>query len=91
LFQKSQEAAVDRIEQLVAEHRIACSFRRLDAFLFPATGVEFSDARKQQKEEYEAVRAAGGEVEHVRGVPLVGYENAPVLRYDRQAAFHPLR
>ena len=40
LFQESQEAAVARIEQNVAEFGIDCNFRRLDAFLFPAMGVE---------------------------------------------------
>src|SRR4029079_14066132 len=59
LFQRSQEAAVDRIEQIVKEHDIACNFRRLDAFLFPALGMEPGEARKQQDEEYRALRKAG--------------------------------
>jgi glycine/D-amino acid oxidase-like deaminating enzyme/nitrite reductase/ring-hydroxylating ferredoxin subunit len=91
LFQESQEAAVARIEALVAEQDIACNFRRLDAFLFPAPGMEFSEAREQMKKEHDAVRNAGAAVEFAKGVPLLGYEDAPVLRYPQQATFHPLR
>jgi glycine/D-amino acid oxidase-like deaminating enzyme/nitrite reductase/ring-hydroxylating ferredoxin subunit len=91
LFQQSQAAAVDRIEEIVRAHDISCNFRRLDAFLFPATGMELADARKQQDEEYEALRKAGVAVERATGVPLKGFADAPVLRYPRQATFHPLR
>jgi glycine/D-amino acid oxidase-like deaminating enzyme/nitrite reductase/ring-hydroxylating ferredoxin subunit len=89
-FQASQSAAVDRIEAIVGTHKIKCDFRRLEAFLFPAPGMKFKDAREQQDEEYKALRAAGAEVEKSKGVPLKGFEDAPVLRYARQATFHPL-
>jgi glycine/D-amino acid oxidase-like deaminating enzyme/nitrite reductase/ring-hydroxylating ferredoxin subunit len=91
LFQQSQEAAVDRIEKIVGAHDISCNFRRLDAFLFPALGMDPKEARDQQDKEYEAVRKAGGAVERQKGVPLKGFEDAPALRYPRQATFHPLR
>jgi glycine/D-amino acid oxidase-like deaminating enzyme len=57
-FQASQTAAVDRIEAIVLKHKIACDFRRLDAFLFPAPGMAFKDAREKQDEEYKALRMA---------------------------------
>src|SRR3954470_25017667 len=91
LFQGSQEAAVARIEAIVKQHDIACNFRRLEAFLFPAPGMKSSDARDQQKEEYDALRKVGATVEQAKGVPLAGFEDAPVLRYANQATFHPLR
>jgi glycine/D-amino acid oxidase-like deaminating enzyme len=91
LFQESQEAAVDRIEALVAEHDISCNFRRLDALLFPAMGMAPSEAREQQDTEYKAARQAGAAVERAKGVPFKGFEDAPVLRYPRQATFHPLK
>ena len=90
-FQASQASAVDRIEAIIARHRIACDFRRLDAFLFPASGMEFKDAREQQDEEYKALRAANVEVEKGKGIELKGFEDAPVLRYKNQATFHPLK
>jgi glycine/D-amino acid oxidase-like deaminating enzyme/nitrite reductase/ring-hydroxylating ferredoxin subunit len=90
-FQASQAAAVDRIEAIVKKHGIACDFRRLDAFLFPAPGMAFKDAREQQAEEYKALRAAKVEVEKARGIRLKGFEEAPVLHYKNQATFHPLK
>jgi glycine/D-amino acid oxidase-like deaminating enzyme/nitrite reductase/ring-hydroxylating ferredoxin subunit len=91
LFQKSQEAAVDRIEALVNEHNISCNFRRLDAFLFPALHMETGEAREQLEQEYKAARKAGAGVAHVKGVPLKGLEASPALVYQRQATFHPLK
>jgi glycine/D-amino acid oxidase-like deaminating enzyme/nitrite reductase/ring-hydroxylating ferredoxin subunit len=91
VFQQSQEAAVDRIEAIVAEHKISCNFRRLDAYLFPAPGMSFKDAREQQDEEYTALRAVKADVLKERGVFLKGYEDAPVIRYKNQATFHPLK
>ena len=91
LFLDSHAAAINRIEAIAKEFDISCNFRRVDAFLFPATGSVFSEARKQQDGEYTAVRKAGGDVERDKGVPFKGFEDAPVLRYPRQATFHPLR
>ncbi len=91
LFQESQAAAVDRIEAIVGENGIRCNFRRLDAFLFPAPGMDFKEAREQLDEEFDAVRKAGAKVERATGVPLRGFEKAPALRYPEQATFHPLK
>jgi glycine/D-amino acid oxidase-like deaminating enzyme len=90
-FQASQAAAVDRIEAIIARHKIDCDFRRLDAYLFPAPGMEFKDAREQQDEEYKALRAAQVDVAKGKGIKLKGYEDAPVLHYRNQATFHPLK
>jgi glycine/D-amino acid oxidase-like deaminating enzyme/nitrite reductase/ring-hydroxylating ferredoxin subunit len=90
-FQASQSAAVDRIEAIVSKHKIACDFRRLDAYLFPAPGMAFKDAREQQDEEYKALRAAKVDVKKAKGIALKGFEDAPVLHYARQATFHPLK
>jgi glycine/D-amino acid oxidase-like deaminating enzyme/nitrite reductase/ring-hydroxylating ferredoxin subunit len=91
LFQRSQEAAVTRMEENVDALGISCNFRRLDAFLFPAMGMESSEARDQRDTEYAAARKVGAAVEKTEGVPLKGFEDAPVLRYPDQATFHPLK
>ena len=91
LFQQSQEAAVSRIEEIVGELHLTCNFRRLDAFLFPALGTEPNSARGQRQDEFDAARTVGAAAELVTGVPLKGFEKAPVLRYPNQATFHPLR
>jgi glycine/D-amino acid oxidase-like deaminating enzyme/nitrite reductase/ring-hydroxylating ferredoxin subunit len=91
LFLQSQEAAVDRIEEIVKRHDIACNFRRLDAFLFPALGMEKAEARDELDEEYQSARKLGAVAERIKGVPLKGFDDAPALRYGRQATFHPLK
>jgi glycine/D-amino acid oxidase-like deaminating enzyme/nitrite reductase/ring-hydroxylating ferredoxin subunit len=90
-FQESQQAAVDRIEQLVSELGIECDFRRLDGFLFPAGWMNEDEAAKQCDEEYAAAVKVGAAAEHGTGVPLKGFQSAPVLRYPNQATFHPLK
>ncbi|HEX2727576.1 MAG TPA: FAD-dependent oxidoreductase, partial [Beijerinckiaceae bacterium] len=91
LFQESQAAAVDRIEAIVASEAISCGFRRLDGYLFPAMGMSRSDGKAQRDRQYEAARKAQVAAERATGVPLKGFEDAPVVRYPRQATFHPLK
>ena len=90
-FQASQTAAVDRIEQIVKKHDVACDFRRLGAYLFPAPGMDFKEARERQQEEFDALLRAGVAVEKAIGIALKSFEDAPVLHYANQAAFHPLK
>jgi glycine/D-amino acid oxidase-like deaminating enzyme/nitrite reductase/ring-hydroxylating ferredoxin subunit len=90
-FQQSQHEAVDRIEEIARQQAIECDFRRVDAFLFPADDMDRDEALKQTDKEYEAARKVGAEVAKVTGVPLRGFEDAPCLRYGRQATFHPTR
>jgi glycine/D-amino acid oxidase-like deaminating enzyme/nitrite reductase/ring-hydroxylating ferredoxin subunit len=90
-FQQSQQAAVDRIEEIVRQQGIDCGFRRLDAFLFPAEDMDRDEASKQTDKEHDAARTVGAEVAKVTGVPLRGFESAPCLRFGRQATFHPTR
>jgi glycine/D-amino acid oxidase-like deaminating enzyme/nitrite reductase/ring-hydroxylating ferredoxin subunit len=91
LFQESQAAAVDRIEAIVGQHGISCDFRRLNAFLFPAPAMDFKDAREQMDKELEAVHTAGAKGKRIKGVPLKGFEEAPVIQYPDQATFHPMK
>jgi glycine/D-amino acid oxidase-like deaminating enzyme/nitrite reductase/ring-hydroxylating ferredoxin subunit len=91
LFQESQEAAVDRIEAIVERRGIACNFRRLDGFLFPALNMDSGEARDQLDKEYDAARKVGAHAERAKGLPFKGFEKAPALRYPRQATFHPLK
>jgi glycine/D-amino acid oxidase-like deaminating enzyme/nitrite reductase/ring-hydroxylating ferredoxin subunit len=91
LFQFSQEAAVSRIEEIVSALNIQCNFRRLNGYLFPSLDMELKEAREQCDLEYKAGRKIGAAVEHVKGVPLKGMEDAPALRYPNQATFHPLK
>ena len=87
LFYESQAAAVDRIETIQEDEGIDCDFRRLDGYLFQGRDMpaEIID------QELDAVREVGAPVHRLVGVPLKGCEGRQVLRYPRQAAFHPLK
>jgi len=62
---QSQSAAVDRIEQIQSGEGIACNFRRLDGFLFPAIGSDPAELDP----ELDAARRIGVAVEDDQGVP----------------------
>jgi glycine/D-amino acid oxidase-like deaminating enzyme/nitrite reductase/ring-hydroxylating ferredoxin subunit len=87
LFCDSQAAAVDRIEEIQKQEQIACDFRRLDGYLFQGRDMpsEIID------QELDAVRDVGAPVHRLMGVPFNGCEKRHVLRYPRQATFHPLK
>ena len=87
LFCESQAAAVDRIEEIQKKERIDCDFRRLDGYLFQGRDMP-ADVIDQ---EMDAVREVGAPVDRLVGVPLNGCEDRHVLRYPRQATFHPLK
>jgi glycine/D-amino acid oxidase-like deaminating enzyme/nitrite reductase/ring-hydroxylating ferredoxin subunit len=87
LYYKSQSAAVDRIEEVQNNLGIACNFRRLDGFLFPAIGSDPSELDP----ELEAGRRIGVAVEEAQGVPFKGQDKVRCLRYLHQGTFHPLK
>ena len=87
LFYQSQAAAVDRIEEIPKRESIECDFRRLDGYLFQALNTN----SKIIEDELEAVRKVGAPVHRLVGVPLAHCEQQHVLRYPRQATFHPLK
>ena len=86
-YYASQSAAVDRIDQVQAHEDIACNFRRVDGFLFPAIGSDPADLDP----ELDAAKQIGVAVEDTRGVPFKGHEQARCLRYPNQGTFHPLK
>jgi glycine/D-amino acid oxidase-like deaminating enzyme/nitrite reductase/ring-hydroxylating ferredoxin subunit len=87
LFCNSHAAAVDRIEDIQKREHIDCDFRRLDGFLFQGRGTP-PDLIDQ---ELEVVRAVGAQVHRLMGVPFKGCDKRHVLRYGRQATFHPTK
>jgi glycine/D-amino acid oxidase-like deaminating enzyme/nitrite reductase/ring-hydroxylating ferredoxin subunit len=91
LFYESQAAAVDRIEAVCRRHAIACNFRRLDGYLFPALGTDPRQAKDELDTEYAAARKVGAKVEKAVGIPFKGLRDVRCLRYPRQATFHPLK
>jgi len=88
LAAESHKAAVDRIEQIVAEEIIDCDFSRLDGYLFLAPGQDVRDL----EDEMEAAHRAGlSDVRLVDRAPIPGYSTGPALLFPNQGQFHPVR
>lgn len=87
LFYQSQAAAIDRIEEVQDTESIACDFRRLDGYLFQALSTDSNII----EDEFDAVRKIGAPADRLVGVPFSHCEHQHVLRYPRQATFHPLK
>jgi glycine/D-amino acid oxidase-like deaminating enzyme/nitrite reductase/ring-hydroxylating ferredoxin subunit len=76
---QSQVAAIDRIEQICRDERMAGVFRRVDGWLFLAPGHEEGELVK----EMEAARRAGLECTLEQAAPLP-FATGPALRFPRQ-------
>jgi glycine/D-amino acid oxidase-like deaminating enzyme/nitrite reductase/ring-hydroxylating ferredoxin subunit len=87
IYYQSQSTAVDRIETIQSDHGIACNFRRVDGFLFPAIGSDPTELDP----ELDASRRIGVAVEQAQGVPFKGQDQVRCLRYLNQGTFHPLK
>src|SRR5476651_1682618 len=90
LVAESHAAAIDTIERIVIEERIACDFERVDGYLFNAPDQE-QPADLLDRELLAARRAGLVDVEIVARAPLVSFDTGRALRFRRQAQFHPLK
>src|SRR5947207_1060551 len=88
LMAESHTAAIDCADRIVREHKIDCGFERLDGYLFLPPGGSVTELM----DELEAIHRAGlVTVERVDSVPNTNIASDAVLRFPRQAQFHPLR
>src|SRR2546423_1169363 len=88
LSAESHSAAIDRVEKIVSDENIDCDFARVDGYLFLPPGGSVTDL----KHELDAVHRAGlHEVERVDRIPVGKFTSDGVLRFPRQAQFHPLK
>ena len=86
-YAESHTAAIDQVEAIVAKEKIHCNFERLDGYLFVPPGGSVTDLKR----ELEATHRAGlTGVERVDAVPVGRFNTDGVLRFPRQAQFHPL-
>jgi glycine/D-amino acid oxidase-like deaminating enzyme/nitrite reductase/ring-hydroxylating ferredoxin subunit len=83
----SHTAAIDRIEQIVRNERIACDFERVDGYLFRGEASETN----LDEELAAALRAGVPGVALVSGAPLENFDTGPCVIFPRQAQFHPLK
>jgi glycine/D-amino acid oxidase-like deaminating enzyme/nitrite reductase/ring-hydroxylating ferredoxin subunit len=88
LSAESHTAAIDRIEKIVDDENLDCDFARVDGYLFLPPGGSVTDL----KHELDAVHRAGlREVERIEHIPVGKFTTDGVLRFPRQAQFHPLK
>ncbi len=87
LAHQSHSAAIDRIETISRTEKIDCDFRRLPAYLFLGPG----DKERTLDEEFAAAQRAGVESEDMLDHVGYGLNIGKAIRFDHQAAFHPLR
>jgi len=88
LSAESHTAAIDRIEKIVGDENLDCDFLRVDGYLFLPPGGSVTDL----KHELDAAHRAGlREVERVDHIPVGKFTTDGVLRFPRQAQFHPLK
>jgi glycine/D-amino acid oxidase-like deaminating enzyme/nitrite reductase/ring-hydroxylating ferredoxin subunit len=88
LTAESHTAAIDCAERIVREHKIDCDFARVDGYLFLPPGGSVKELMK----ELEAIHRAGlHTVERVESIPNTKINSDAVVRFPRQAEFHPLK
>src|SRR5688572_11464769 len=88
LAAQSHAAAIDRIERIVGDEKIACDFTRLDGYLFVPPG---DDVGQLDQELQAAHRAGLTDVSRVERAPITSFDTGPALRFPRQGQFHVLK
>lgn len=81
------EAAIQQIEQIVADEGIDCDFARVPGFLHAALQEE-RDESKELLEDARLAETLGFPATYVESVPVF---NRPGIQFSNQARFHPLR
>ncbi len=88
LSAESHTAAIDRIEKIVGDEKLDCDFARVDGYLFLPPGGSVTDLKCELDA---ALRAGLLEVQRVDRIPIGKFTTDGVLRFPRQAQFHPLK
>src|SRR2546423_15050006 len=88
LCAESQIAAIDRVEAIAKAEKIDFDFERVDGYLFLPPGGSVTDLKR----ELEAIHRAGlRDIERIDRIPTGKFTTDGVLRFPRQAEFHPLK
>src|SRR5437868_4420915 len=88
LSAESHTAAIDRIEKIVGDENLDCDIARVDGYLFLPPGGSVTDLKHELDA---ALRAGLLEVQRVDRIPIGKFTTDGVLRFPRQAQFHPLK
>ena len=87
LIYQSHQAALDRIGEIATAEGIACDYEHVDGYFFLGP----DDTPDLLRQELEAARRAGAQVELVDRLPIKTFDSGPGLRFSRQGQFHPLK
>jgi glycine/D-amino acid oxidase-like deaminating enzyme/nitrite reductase/ring-hydroxylating ferredoxin subunit len=85
LAAESHMAAIDYVEQIIANENIVCEFKRIPGYLF----LHPSDKPESLDREFEAARKAGLKVNMLENVPGLSRTEGKCLEFSNQARFHP--
>ncbi|MBI1889488.1 MAG: FAD-dependent oxidoreductase [Burkholderiales bacterium] len=83
----SYRAATDLVESIVQDEGIACSFERVDGYLFSLIEEQHLDLTH----ELAAARRAGLDVDMLARAPNQSFDTGPCLCFHHCAQFHPLQ
>jgi glycine/D-amino acid oxidase-like deaminating enzyme/nitrite reductase/ring-hydroxylating ferredoxin subunit len=85
-YYQTQQAAIERIDEIRRGEKIACDFHWLDGYLFPAREEDI----KTLEDEIKACHRIGfGGVDWADSAPTPGKKTGRTLRFSNQARFHP--
>ncbi len=88
LAAESHTAAINQIEAIINQEKIACEFERLDGYLFVPPGQSTDILNK----EFAAIGRTGIiDIEKVVRAPINSFNSGTCLRFKNQAQFHPMR
>lgn len=83
IYGEANEAAIDEIERLVAEHGIDCDFSRLDAYTY----AQDESGTSKVRNEAETAERLGLPASYTEAVPLP-YPTYGAVKFSDQAQFH---
>lgn len=83
IYGQANQAAIDKIEEIVTKYSIDCDFLRLPAYTYAQSAGD----RGKVQAEAEAAKAVGLPASYVDTVPLP-YETFGAVMFDNQAQFH---
>lgn len=87
LAAESHSAAIDFIEKVVNEEKLACDFERVDGYLF----LSPKDSPDILEKEFAAIQEIGMACDSVPKAPLNAFDTGSCLHFPRQAQFHVLK
>ncbi|KAL7421376.1 hypothetical protein Q5752_004261 [Cryptotrichosporon argae] len=90
---EAQQAAVERIAQIVEKHGIACDFARVPGYMFHGLAPSDKDHDQRLLESiYDAAAGTGKlSLSYVDDATIPGFKSGRAIRFDRQATYHPTK